>query len=222
MQHPPGLYRASGRRSEKESEKESERVNERKGRSETEGVKRDEKREIGGMKGTDDCGFAGGFGCHGCASLGSGDAAPAFMLLVHKFSVNGARMSRRPPFRAPTHPRRRRDFPEVFGCRFSFFLLLRPGGRRDPPLCEIARLFTRVSPGARVTREEISKFIGRSRISHLLSVSLSLSVLHRRLVPMFSRKKARRAIPAFYKSSRSPRRLCIVGRTDRARRLRAL
>lgn len=136
-----------------------------------------------------DCGFAGGFGCHGCLSRPE-RRGTGFMLLVHKFSLNGARMSRRPPFRALTHPRyrhpspRRRDFLRFSAAdSLSFFCFVLVVVESDPPLCEITRLFTRMSPGARVTREEISKFIGRSQ-PHPTG-----SVLHRRLVPTFSRKR---------------------------------
>jgi len=40
------------------------------------------------------CGFAGGLD----ATAASAREMRRFMLLVHKFPVNGARMSRRPPF----------------------------------------------------------------------------------------------------------------------------
>lgn len=67
------------------------------------------KKRDWGTKGTNDCRFAGGFWCPRDAALW------LFMLLIHKFPVNGARMSGRPPFYTLTYPRchhfaPRRDF----------------------------------------------------------------------------------------------------------------
>lgn len=70
----------------REKTKDSERERER--------GRQDEKREIEGMKETNDCGFAGGLD----ATVRPERRGAGFMLLVHKFSVNGARMSRRPLF----------------------------------------------------------------------------------------------------------------------------
>jgi hypothetical protein len=131
------------------------------------------------MKGRNDCGFAGGLDATARETRARGIG---FMLLVHKFPMNGARMNRRPPFRALTYPVSSRFFsllpptptPRVLCRCFPFFHLpscVATAGPYvlglswwpvdpDPPLCEIsARLFTAVSLGARVTREEISEFI---------------------------------------------------------------
>jgi len=104
-----------------------------------------------------------------------------FMLLVHKFPMNGARMNRRPPFRALTYPVSSRFFfPPSSAAAFLSSICL-PASHRwpvdlDPPLCEIsARLFTAVSLGARVTREEISEFIDPRCRWKPGSVALSIS-----------------------------------------------
>lgn len=121
----------------------------------------------------------------------------AFMLLVHKFPVNGARMSRRPPFCVlpplsspfPASSKFSRSFivvslPLFYSSRFRalsdlFYL----GSRRpDPPLCEITRLFTKASPKREDdTWRNFWIYWPRGRLPPIL--------WHRRLVPMSSRKK---------------------------------
>lgn len=109
VRYSPGLYRASGRR----------KRNRKRVKRGTRWKKRD-----WGMKGTNDCRFAGGFWCPRDAALW------LFMLLIHKFPVNSARMSERPPFCTLTYPRchrsapRRRDF--FFGLLPLLFLSFIP------------------------------------------------------------------------------------------------
>lgn len=104
-----GLYRASWRRKERENKR-------RRGRSEGEERKRrqDEKGEIEGMKGANDCGFAGGFGCHGC--FGPRDAALALcfwyinFLWMARVWTGAHRFVPYPRYR---HPSPRRDFSDL-------------------------------------------------------------------------------------------------------------
>jgi len=109
VRYSSGLYRASGRR----------KRNRKRVKRGTRWKKRD-----WGMKGTNDCRFAGGFWCPRDAALW------LFMLLIHKFPVNSVRMSGRPPFCTLTYPRchcsapRRRDF--FFGLLPLLFLSFIP------------------------------------------------------------------------------------------------
>lgn len=172
------VSRKPKKKRERKQNKEREKDSERGGGG---GEKQDEKREIEGMKGT----IVDLPVVWMPRLLRSERRGAGFMLLVHKFPVNGARMSRRPPFcvlppLSSPFPASSRFSPVFYRC-FSFSFLCLPVpcllrricsilvvGGPDPPLCEIARLFTKASPDARMTREEISKFIGPAVASHRL------------------------------------------------------
>lgn len=134
-----------------------------------------------------------------------------FMLLVHKFPINGARISPAPIRVLLVHPLYRllRDFPRSF-LRLYRLPFFRPSPRfrrssgcvspsrrrgRGPrlglPLIEIVRLFTRVSRRvASVTREEIFEFIDRRYlppILFLLRRPISSDVLEKKTAAWHSR-----------------------------------
>lgn len=159
------------------------------------------------MKGRNVCGFAGSLD----AFLSERQARhTGFMLLVHKFPINGARISPRRPSRSVGPPALSSSprFSSIFSSPlpvtflssvspFPPFLRLRfsvPPTRSRPlglPLIEIVRLFTRVSRRvASVTREEIFEFIDRRYlppILFLLRRPISSDVLEKKTAAWHSR-----------------------------------
>jgi len=112
------------------------------------------------MKGRNDCGFAGGLDATARETRARARARGiGFMLLVHKFPMNGARMNRRPPFRALTYPVSSRFFSPrplpLVSFLPSAFLRSTAGScvlalswwpvDLDPPLCEISCLLGSVT-----------------------------------------------------------------------------